>query len=146
MSRKTERIGRHGEYYTASILALESDTVSILPHGSHADIIFELNDTLYKCQVKTKSKKTKGHNYWKVDLRRGSHTTERYYQQGQIDIYALYAQPYNSIVFLSARHTKQVASYIIKDHEMKINDSQISLASAIADLSTNELQPNCNSY
>ena len=135
MSRATERIGRHGEYYTASILSLVSDTVSILPHGSHADIVFELNDIMYKCQVKTKSKKTKGHNYWKFDLRRGSHTKERSYKDGQIYIYALYAKPYNTIVFLPVKHTTQVASYIIQDQDMKDNNSRDSLFNAIKSLS-----------
>jgi len=135
MSRATEKLGRHGEYYTASILSLESDTVCVLPHGSHADIVFEIDDTLYKCQVKTKSKKTKGHNYWKFDLRRGSHTKERSYKDGQIDIYALYAQPYNSIVFLPVKHTKQVASYTVQDQDMKDNDSRNSLFNAIKSLS-----------
>ena len=52
MTRQTERIGRSGEYAVASFLSLESDTVHVLPHGSHADIIFEINDIMYKCQVK----------------------------------------------------------------------------------------------
>ena len=34
-----------------------SDSVTILPHSSHADIIFEYKSKLYKCQVKTASKK-----------------------------------------------------------------------------------------
>ena len=53
MARKSERIGRSGEYAVASFLSLESDTVHVLPHGSHADIVFEINNTMYKCQVKT---------------------------------------------------------------------------------------------
>ena len=53
MPRATERTGRAGEYAVASFLSLESDTVHVLPHGSHADIIFEIDDTMYKCQVKT---------------------------------------------------------------------------------------------
>ena len=52
MGRVTERLGRSGEYFTASVLALVSDTVIIVPHGAEADIIFDYEDKLYKCQVK----------------------------------------------------------------------------------------------
>ena len=59
MGRLTERVGRRGEYFVASILAQVSDTVLIVPHGAEADIVFEYKRKLYKCQVKTKTKKDK---------------------------------------------------------------------------------------
>ena len=69
MGRVTERLGRSGEYFTASVLALVSDTVIIVPHGAEADIIFDYEDKLYKCQVKSKTKKEKNHSKWRFDLR-----------------------------------------------------------------------------
>jgi hypothetical protein len=100
MGRVTERLGRSGEYYTASVLALVSDTVIIVPHGAEADIIFDFEDKLYKCQVKSKTKKEKNHSKWRFDLRRGSHTKNRHFEEGAIDIYALYSKQYNNVVFM----------------------------------------------
>ena len=100
MGRVTERLGRSGEYFTASVLALVSDTVIIVPHGAEADIIFDYEDKLYKCQVKSKTKKEKGHSKWRFDLRRGSHTKNRHFEEGAIDIYALYSKQYNNVIFM----------------------------------------------
>ena len=51
MPRDTERLGRSGEYIVAAYLSLYSDTVSIIPHGSHADIIAEFEDQLLKFRL-----------------------------------------------------------------------------------------------
>ena len=99
MSRKTERIGRSGEFLTASVLSLLSDTVSVIPHGSHADILFEWEDKIYKCQVKTKSKIGTHDKGWRFDFRRGSHTKNRSYDKGNIDIYALVSLEHQTICF-----------------------------------------------
>ena len=56
MATTIDRIGRSGEFAVASQLALISDTVSLVPHNSYADIIFEYQRNLYKVQVKTSSK------------------------------------------------------------------------------------------
>ena len=53
MTRATERIGRSGEYLTCSVIARETDTVTVMPHGANADIIFEWQNKMYRCQVKT---------------------------------------------------------------------------------------------
>ena len=95
MSRATERTGRAGEYAVASFLSLESDTVHVLPHGSHADIIFEIDDTMYKCQVKTAALRKMCHKThkrvnWCFDMRRGANTKIRDYKQGMVDLYAFY--------------------------------------------------------
>ena len=48
MARQSERIGRSGEYLVASLLSLYADTVVIVPHSAEADIIFDVDHTLYK--------------------------------------------------------------------------------------------------
>ena len=80
MSRKTERVGRSGEFLTASVLAKVSDTVVVVPHSAEADVIFEWNSKLYKCQVKTRTGIEKGGIGWRFDLRRGSHSKSRKYK------------------------------------------------------------------
>ena len=77
MATTIDRIGRSGEFAVASQLALISDTVSLVPHNSYADIIFEYQRNLYKVQVKTSSKERKyphkDGDYrigWTFDLRR----------------------------------------------------------------------------
>ena len=99
MSRKTERVGRSGEFLTASVLSLVSDTVSVIPHGSHADVLFEWENKIYKCQVKTKSKIGTHDKNWRFDFRRGSHTKNRNYDKGSIDIYALVSLEHQTICF-----------------------------------------------
>ena len=71
----------------ASFLSLESDTVHVLPHGSHADIIFEIDDTMYKCQVKTVAVKKMCHKTnkrvnWCFDMRRGANTKKEIIKKG----------------------------------------------------------------
>tara|TARA_R100000544_G_C2225671_1_gene60479 strand:- start:964 stop:1413 length:450 start_codon:yes stop_codon:yes gene_type:complete len=144
MSRSTERIGRCGEFAVASQLSLISDTVSLVPHGSHADILFEHHNDIYKVQVKTLSKeklyqKKSGDNYrsgWCFDLRRGKNSKNRTYEEdGEdiVDLYALYCLPYNTIVFVFFDKTPKKVTYT--DDEMNKNDSQVSLSLVLKELS-----------
>ena len=89
MSRITERVGRSGEYFVASLLSQISDTVLVIPHSAEADILFQYDNILYKVQVKTKTKIEKHRTNWRFDMRRGSHTKNRNYEDGSIDIFAL---------------------------------------------------------
>ena len=66
MPLATERVGRFGEYLTAAILSQVSDTVTIVPHNASADIIFEHNLKLYKCQVKTQSAIEERRENWRL--------------------------------------------------------------------------------
>ena len=100
MPRATERVGRSGEYLTAALLSLVSDTVLIVPHGSEADIVFEHNNKLYKVQVKTSSKINTGRVNWRFDMRRGSHSKDREYQKQAVDIFALVSLKYRNVVFI----------------------------------------------
>jgi len=136
MSRSTERIGRCGEFAVASQLCLKSDTVSIVPHGSHADILFEYQNKILKCQVKTSTKerifyKKNGEEYrsgWSFDLRRGKHSKSRHYGEGgenSIDLYALYCLAHNTIMFIAFE--KAPTKITFTDNEVSQNDSQVSL-------------------
>ena len=132
MGRVTERLGRSGEYFTASVLALVSDTVIIVPHGAEADIIFDYEDKLYKCQVKSKTKKEKNHNKWRFDLRRGSHTKNRHFAEGAIDIYALYSKQYNNVIFMPFNVNK--GEVRIEEDIMKNADSLATFHQTIKEL------------
>lgn len=132
MTRQSERLGRAGEYYVCSVLSTLSDTVTILPHGSTADVLFEWNNKIYKCQVKTVSKKHSviskhtGRKYrtnYKFDLRRGSHSKERKYIDGEIDVFALYIQPEQKVIFIPASISKRSFRF---DNEkiLKINTDE----------------------
>jgi len=114
--RRSERIGKAGEYYVCFILSQLSDLVCLVPHGSHADIVFEWKDKLYKCQVKTVSKRNRviskhtGKIYrtnYKFELRRGSHTKNRTYEEDHNDIYALFIIPLKKVIFLPGNLKKQ---------------------------------------
>ena len=116
MTRSSERTGRSGEFAVCSWLSQHSDLVNLIPHSSHADIIFEYQDYLFKCQVKTTTKQKKyisrhtGRHYrsgWCWDLRRSSWSSNRSYEHKQIDLYAMYCKPKNKIVWLSANSTKR---------------------------------------
>lgn len=108
----TERVGKCGEHLTASFLYLFGSDLVTMPHGSHADIVFEYKNILYKCQVKTVTKKKKyiskhnGRHYrtgWCWDIRRGGNTKQRRYgTKGthNIDLYALVCLPYKNIIFV----------------------------------------------
>jgi hypothetical protein len=119
MSRTTERVGRSGEYFVASLLSQISDTVLLVPHSAEADVLFQYNNTLYKVQVKTKTKIEKHRANWRFDMRRGSHTKNRSYENGAIDIFALVSLEYMNVVFRKADDTHSVT---IKDEEMKNNN------------------------
>lgn len=118
MSRTTERVGRSGEYFVASLLSQISDTVLMVPHSAEADVLFQYNNTLYKVQVKTKTKIEKHRANWRFDMRRGSHTKNRSYENGAIDIFAFVSLQHMNVVFRKADDTNSVT---IKDEEMKNN-------------------------
>lgn len=118
MSRTTERVGRSGEYFVASLLSQISDTVLMVPHSAEADVLFQYNNTLYKVQVKTKTKIEKHRANWRFDMRRGSHTKNRSYENGSIDIFAFVSLEHMNVVF---RKPSNVSNITIKDEEMKNN-------------------------
>lgn len=120
MPRATERVGRSGEYLTAALLSLVSDTVMVVPHGSEADLVFEHNNKLYKVQVKTSSKINTGRVNWRFDMRRGSHSKDREYQKQAVDIFALVSLKYRNVVFIKPMNQNQIT---IADEHMKNNDS-----------------------
>ena len=81
----------------ASLLSLHADTVVVVPHSAEADIIFDVDHKLYKCQVKTQSKIQNRRVSWIYDFRRGSFTKKRHYEEEAIDVYAMVAlKPSNS--------------------------------------------------
>ena len=120
MPRATERVGRSGEYLTAALLSLVSDTVLIVPHGSEADIVFEHNNKLYKVQVKTSSKINTGRVNWRFDMRRGADTKNRNYKEQAVDIFALASLLHRNVVFIKPMNQNQIT---IADEHMKNNDS-----------------------
>lgn len=120
MPRATERVGRSGEYLTAALISLVSDTVMVVPHGSEADLVFEHNNKLYKVQVKTSSKINTGRVNWRFDMRRGSHSKDREYQKQAVDIFALVSLKYRNVVFIKPMDQNQIT---IADEHMKNNDS-----------------------
>jgi len=119
MSRTTERVGRSGEYFVASLLSQISDTVLMVPHSAEADLLFEYNNTLYRVQVKTKTKIEKHRVNWRFDMRRGSHTKNRNYEDGSIDIFAFVSLEHMNVVF---RKFSEGVTITIKDKEMKDNN------------------------
>mgnify|MGYP003112625402 CR=1 len=130
MSRQTERIGRSGEYLACSCIARETDTVTIMPHGSHADIVFEWNMTMYRCQVKTVTHIEKKRVSWRFDLRKGSHSNQRRYVDNMIDLYALVNLKYQNIYFLPYKDCKKL-QFSIDDNIMKSTNSTDSLYKAM---------------
>ena len=119
MSRTTERVGRSGEYFVASLLSQISDIVLVVPHSAEADILFQYKNTLYKVQVKTKTKIEKHRANWRFDMRRGSHTKNRNYEDGSIDIFAFVSLEHMNVVF---RKFSEGVTITIKDKEMKDNN------------------------
>ena len=118
MKRRTERIGRSGEYLACSIIARESDTVTVMPHTSHADLIFEWKSKLYRCQVKTVTHIETKYKNWRFDIRKGRTTTGRHYKKDQIDIFAMVNLEYQTICF-KAFSDCQTTQITIKDEIMK---------------------------
>ena len=119
MLRTTERVGRSGEYFVASLLSQISDTVLVVPHSAEADILFQYKNTLYKVQVKTKTKIEKHRANWRFDMRRGSHTKNRNYEDGSIDIFAFVSLEHMNVVF---RKFSEGVTITIKNKEMKDNN------------------------
>ena len=120
MPRQSERVGRSGEYLVASLLSLYADTVVIVPHSAEADIIFDIDHKLYKCQVKTQSKIRNHRVSWEYDFRRGSFTKKRHYEKNAIDVYAMVALEPQKVMFTFPDGSKQKT---IKDKEMQATDS-----------------------
>ena len=120
MPRQSERVGRSGEYLVASLLSLYADTVVIVPHSAEADIIFDVDHKLYKCQVKTQSKIQNCRVSWIYDFRRGAYTKDRFYTEDAIDVYALVALDPQKVIFTFPDNSKQKT---IKDEEMQAMDS-----------------------
>ena len=119
MSRQSERVGRSGEYLVASVLSAFSDTVTVMPHGSKADIIFEVDHTLYKCQVKTQKQIEKARKNWRFDLRCGSHSKNRFYKKGDIDVYAMVALNCHKVLFDFPGGREQIT---VKDNAIQATD------------------------
>jgi len=120
MPRQSERVGRSGEYLVASLLSLHADTVMIVPHSAEADIIFDVDHKLYKCQVKTQSRIRNHRVSWEYDFRRGSFTKKRHYEKNAIDVYALVALEPQKVMFVLPDGSKQKT---IRDEEMQATDS-----------------------
>jgi hypothetical protein len=120
MPRQSERVGRSGEYLVASLLSLHADTVVIVPHSAEADIIFDVDHTLYKCQVKTQSKIQNCRVSWVYDFRRGAYTKERFYSEDAIDVYALVALKHQTVKFMFPKGLKQIS---FKDKDVQTWDT-----------------------
>jgi len=131
MPRQSERVGRSGEYLVASLLSLHADTVMIVPHSAEADIIFDIDHKLYKCQVKTQSKIRNHRVSWEYDFRRGSFTKKRHYEKDAIDVYALVALEPQKVMFVLPDGSKQKT---IKDEEMQATDSLTNIKNLFKEL------------
>ena len=137
MTRQTERVGRSGEYLVASVLSTLSDTVTVMPHGSKADIIFEVGQTLYKCQVKTQKQIEKARKSWRFDLRCGSHSKNRFYNKGDIDVYALVALNCQKVMFYFPTGARQVT---FKDEDIQAANSLENVESLFKELQCQQTQ------
>jgi len=120
MPKATERVGRFGEYLTAAILSQVCDTVAVVPHNASADIIFEHNLKLYKCQVKTQSKIEERRENWRFDMRKGQRVKHRKYKDNEIDIFAFVSITHRNVVFSKPIDKGQLT---IVDEHMKNNDA-----------------------
>jgi ribosomal protein L32E len=103
MPRQSERVGRSGEYLVASVLSTLSDTVTVMPHG-----------------VKTQKQIEKARKSWRFDLRCGSHSKNRFYNKGDIDVYALVALNCQKVMFFFPDGRKQVS---VEDKDIQAIDS-----------------------
>jgi len=130
MSRKTERIGRSGEYLACSVIAGETDTVTVMPHGAAADVVFEWENKMYRCQVKTVTHIEKGRISWRFDLRKGSGSNCRIYKENTIDVYALVNLKYQNIYFVPFADCKK-GQLSINDDIMESTNSIKSLHGAM---------------
>ena len=136
MPRATERVGRSGEYLVASILARACDTVLIVPHSANADIIFEHNNKLYRCQVKTQSKISNNRVNWRFDMRKGHcqgySKNNRRYEDNSLDVFALVSLQHRNVVFTLPLDQSQLT---IVDEHMKSNDAVKNIENILESLS-----------
>ena len=131
MPLATERVGRFGEYLTAAILSQVSDTVTIVPHNASADIIFEHNLKLYKCQVKTQSKIEERRENWRFDMRKVQRVEHRIYKDNAIDVFAFVSISHRNVVFSKPIDKGQLT---IVDEHMKNNDAVKNIQDILKDL------------
>jgi len=131
MPLATERVGRFGEYLTAAILSQVSDTVTIVAHNASADIIFEHNLKLYKCQVKTQSKIEESRENWRFDMRKGQRVAHRKYKDNEIDVFAFVSITHRNVVFSKPMDKGQLT---IADEHMKNNDAVKNIKDILKDL------------
>jgi adenine-specific DNA methylase len=101
-----------------------------MPHTSHADVIFEWEHKLYRCQVKTVTHIESKYKNWRFDLRKGITTTGRHYNKNQIDIIAMVNLEYQTVCF-RAFSDCQTTQITIKDEIMKSINSIESLKEAM---------------
>tara|TARA_R100001463_G_scaffold13463_1_gene36256 strand:- start:92 stop:529 length:438 start_codon:yes stop_codon:yes gene_type:complete len=139
MNRATQRLGKSGEYFTASVLSLISDYVIVNTDGAQADVLFEHESDFLKVQVKTKSKRHSSRPGWKFDIRRGSHSNERFFRKGYVDLFALYCAKYKKILFYPFHETINDKGHsknciYVTDDNMKTANSMESLESALQSL------------
>ena len=120
MPLATERVGRFGEYLTAAILSQVCDTVAVVPHNASADIVFEHNLKLYRCQVKTQSEIEECRGNWRFDMRKGQRVKHRKYKDNEIDLFAFVAVTHRNVVFSLPLEQSQLT---IVDEHMKHNDA-----------------------
>ena len=132
MPKATERVGRFGEYFTAAVLSQVCDTVAVVPHNASADIIFEHNLKLYKCQVKTQSAIEKCRENWRFDMRKGQRSAHRKYKNNEIDVFAFVSVPHRNVVFSKPIDKGQLT---INDEHMKNNDAVKNIIDILEDLS-----------
>ena len=132
MPLATERVGRFGEYLTAAILSQVCDTVTIVPHNASADIIFEHNLKLYKCQVKTQSKIEEHRGNWRFDMRKGQRVKPRKYKNNEIDLFAFVSITHRNVVFSKPLDQAQLT---INDEHMKNNDAIKNIKDILKNLS-----------
>lgn len=132
MPLATERVGRFGEYLTAAILSQVCDTVAVVPHNASADIVFEHNLKLYRCQVKTQSKIEENRGNWRFDMRKGQRVKHRKYKDNEIDLFAFVAVTHRNVVFSLPLKQSQLT---IVDEHMKNNDAVKNIKDILKDLS-----------
>ena len=131
MPLATERVGRFGEYLTAAILSQVCDTVAVVPHNASADIVFEHNLKLYRCQVKTQSKIEVNRGNWRFDMRKGQRVKHRKYKDNEIDLFAFVAVTHRNVVFSLPLEQSQLT---IVDEHMKNNDAVSNLEDILKSL------------
>lgn len=131
MSRPTDKVGKAGEYLTASILSIVCEDVVLTSPPSTTDIIFQYKDKLYKCQVKAKSKIEPARGNWRFDLRRSGNTKDREYKDKTVDIFALVSLPHRNVIFVPKIQQSQIT---FVDEHMKNNDAVNNLLDVLDNL------------